>query len=1077
MESIHSELDQMPTPSSKAGKFVQFSSAIAATTSIRTRGASMRQSLGGHRFKSIRHHNSPVIAEDTQASGETSPQHDLSFTDINKDEAEAFVQQGADLTEIQSKSCVPWICGKSSGSKAFCRIDPSWQAIERDKGTSGRQSLEKIFLFDIKNCFALIVDDSQVTDKTTVQAFESFTIVTSSKRIQFCAASRHHAKMWVTALQLCLLRLRDHSSGIQLSSFLRYQFQKADVNHDGKLTRAEVRGLFRNLSTKPNDEELGRTFTQFDKDNNGFITEDEFFSLLCVMMVKESLRDLFVKYSRTSEDGSRTMSKACFRRFLGEVQGMSESSIDAAASKELKFDNLMMSADGEALTEFGFGSYLCRAENSIFEPRKAQEGHYQDMTQPLSHYWINCSHNTYLEGSQFFGTASVEQYIEVSCQGCRCVEIDCCDGRDGEPEVTHVHTLTNRIRFERVVRALNDHAFLVNKYPMIVSLENKCSDAQTGRLGQIMSSVFGDRLLLHPESGHKGQPLVSPAAAMGKIIIKAKLRYGETTESGHDKSMDTDVTLRITSTMGTDQQSDSIRNLSSGGEYTSEGQGITSERSTSPPAFFSSKPMRLGKISSVLASESLAEFNRCVYLPGKSGREKARGKLETGEPCEITSFKDEASRKLSQIYGSKFNTYHRKQLTRVYPPGTNIQSKNLSPMLHWLHGVQLVALNYQTPDMPMVLQEAMFRCQNGGCGYVLKPDTVLHREEKEAEVLEQMQAQSNAVSNMSTATNLNAVGEKKMILPVAPSRCITLSLHVYSAHFLPKPRGKEGDLESLNPFVVITMHADVMKKGETSVKSDGFAPCFNEKLKFEIPWPEVTLITFEVYHQVPRSKSRKFIAAAAYPVHGIRSGLRWVPLWDYRRNYIESCGLLVEVTKYPEEAEMRCRKESDFSLLAQDCPIQEVKEEIVEPTGVSRETSELYSAMNSLTTGVRSCSAMNSLITGDRSCSAMNSLITGNCVPTVTEETTDVASETAQGRLGDPGRRTEDADLDFLKAIDSDIANIHSSLHAVPIQPPLLEDVEHAESVLAKCMACGCGSKPQQTRMDPFNISTGTLTL
>ena len=58
---------------------------------------------------------------------------------------------------------------------------------------------------------------------------------------------------------------------------------------------------------------------------------------------------------------------------------------------------------------------------------------------------------------------------------------------------------------------------------------------------------------------------------------------------------------------------------------------------------------------------------------------------------------------------------------RVYPSQTRVSSNNFNPLAFWRKGVQMAALNWQTFDLGMQLNQAMFDGGTDQSGYVLKP--------------------------------------------------------------------------------------------------------------------------------------------------------------------------------------------------------------------------------------------------------------------------------------------------------------------------------------------------------------------
>ncbi|KAM6161072.1 1-phosphatidylinositol 4,5-bisphosphate phosphodiesterase beta-3 [Erethizon dorsatum] len=531
----------------------------------------------------------------------------------------------------------------------------------------------------------------------------------------------------------------------------------------------------------------------------------------------------------------------------------------------------------------GFSRYLGGEENGIL-PLEALDLS-MDMTQPLSAYFINSSHNTYLTAGQLAGTSSVEMYRQALLWGCRCVELDVWKGRppEEEPFITHGFTMTTEVPLRDVLEAIAETAFKTSPYPVILSFENHVDSAkQQAKMAEYCRSIFGDALLIDPLDKYPlaaGTPLPSPQELMGRILVKNKKRHRPSTglpdssvrkrplEQSNSALSESSAATEPSSPQLGSPSSDSCLGLSNGEEVGLEKPSLEPRKSLGEES--------LNRGSDVLGpadreDEEEDEEEEEPTDPKKPTTDEGTASSEVNateemstlvnyiEPVKFKSF--EAARKRNKCFEMssfvetkameqltkspmEFVEYNKQQLSRIYPKGTRVDSSNYMPQLFWNVGCQLVALNFQTLDLPMQLNAGVFE-YNGRSGYLLKPE-FMRRPDKSFDPFTEVIV-DGIVAN-------------------------ALRVKVISGQFLSDR--KVGIYVEVDMF---GLPIDTRRKYRTRTsQGNSFNPVWDEEI-FE--FPKVVLPTLASLRIAAFEEGGKFVGHRILPVSAIRSGYHYVCL-------------------------------------------------------------------------------------------------------------------------------------------------------------------------------------------------------
>lgn len=217
-----------------------------------------------------------------------------------------------------------------------------------------------------------------------------------------------------------------------------------------------------------------------------------------------------------------------------------ESAMSCINTSEIPDTDISAPLDEDRLSKTGFFNYLASDSNDLFDPDMGKVG-VDDMTKPLSDYWIHSSHDTYLQTSHkkrkwkkdnnaHSGYVDEQQYTSALLRGVRCLEIDVWESHWSKEPVICRHkpdAMASTTPLSVVLQAVK-HFLYHNpqSFPVILKMENHCSTAGQAKVAQQFFDTLGAVQLIVLPDDHSLESneflLPSPESARGKVVLIAK---------------------------------------------------------------------------------------------------------------------------------------------------------------------------------------------------------------------------------------------------------------------------------------------------------------------------------------------------------------------------------------------------------------------------------------------------------------------------------------------------------------------------------------------------------------------------
>ena len=814
--------------------------------------------------------------------------------------------RGMSLTKVtKNKAAVTLLYLDVQGSRVSWRGRVSGKSLQIDNIKSIRKGEEAAsYQYELRGD---TVKDPELCFTINYAASDSSK---RTKTLHLIARRREEVDLWVDtleslakhreALMTSMIGTTEREAVIRMhwDNEIRQQQSNNELPKDERLNLPAIQSLCGRLHVHCHIQDLEKAFHASDSTTAQSLDYTQFKDFLRRLRERKDIRKVFDDIKASD---SPVIAITQFLAFLSEVQGFDLSREEVKATWVEKAQHLIelskardrAKIDADYIDFEAFASFLSSHDCHVYTTAKKPSS---DFDKPLNDYFISSSHNTYLTGWQVNGTSSAEAYITALRHGCRCVEIDCWDGADGNPRVTHGRTRTTAVPFADCIRAINRCAFDVSPYPIILSLEVHCNPEQQRKMVAIMQEVLGDRLMLYPLQ----EPMLklpSPEQLKHKILVKVKAVDARAHLTNREASLETrkrsasspyrqPLSTVLLPPMPPLSSPALWSNMADHGSPTDRSMTTTSVSSageesdapiTSPTSDTPFQQSKTSKITPVLA-------NLGVYLQGYTLGDATD--LRFQQFNHIFSINENRAMEICRRQDTKalFEDHNVGNLCRIYPKTFRMDSSNFDPNTFWRRGVQMVALNWQTFDSHMQMNTAMFAAGTDSMGYVLKPNYLRKPRLKEGDF------------------------EARRKLP--RMHC-SFSVKVISAQQLPRPQNFS-KTDAINPFIEVQMFSaedrargianssggqeasnvndyhgigTPIRRRTAVVLGNGYNPQFNDKfqLHLETKYPDLVFVRFIVHNAgdgKAYGKNCRQVAVFMAKLSSLQKGYRHVPLYN-----------------------------------------------------------------------------------------------------------------------------------------------------------------------------------------------------